>query len=171
MAKAGPRETTGRPGPVRTSSGTRVAAARLTPVQPPAVASPRGANDDIRETLTAVQPPAVASPRGAYDISETPTRELDLEQLRAMALRCASDVGQGEQEYDAAPMPAADKPSRPRLELVLAEDERPLDAIDADRPGGRVDRSRRPGVLALVVVLLVLALATLAALEVYGLLP
>jgi hypothetical protein len=142
MAKADPRETTSRPGPVRTESGTRVAAARLTPVQ--------------LQTGT-------ASPRAANDVNEMPTRELDLEELRAMALRCASDIGPAK----AAPTPAADTRLRPRLELVLT-DEAPMPAVGADRPGGEVARPRRSGGRALLVLVVMLATASIAALEVYG---
>src|ERR1700722_5823977 len=151
MAKADPRETPGRPGPVRTSSGTRVAARR--------------ASLEVLETVES----EVAAQRSANDVNEMPTRELDLEQLRAMALRCASDVGSAERSHPASPIPGAEEP-RPRLELVLAGDA-PLFPRDADGPEGAVRHSRRSGVLALVVVVVVLAVASVAACEVYGLLP
>ncbi|HEY3817728.1 MAG TPA: hypothetical protein VGL81_11180 [Polyangiaceae bacterium] len=148
MAKAEPRDTTGRPGPVRTSSGTRVAAARLTPLEP-----------------------SVASQRAANDISEMPTRELDVEQLRAMALHCASDIGFGE---PAAPhptrAPATDASSRPRLELVLTEDEALADAMAAELHDGDSSRSWRSVGIALVV-MVVLALASGAVFEAYGVWP
>lgn len=142
-----PRETTGKPGPVRTSSGTRVAM-RITTLEPD-----------------------VAWLRGANDLHDMPTRELDLDEVRAMALRCASDVGPAERAHPSAPMPPADEPSRPRLQLVLHEDEAPSSAIDVDSLEGQVRRSRRSWALALVVVLIVLATATAAAFEVYGVLP
>jgi len=147
MAKADPRETTDRPGPVRTSSGTRIAARRA--------------------PLESVESDVVA-PRSANDVNEMPTRELDLEQLRAMALRCASDVGSAERTHPASPIPGAREGSRPRLELVLA-DEAPPSSGDADRDERAVHRSRRSGVLAFVVVIVVLAAAAVAACEVYGL--
>lgn len=148
MAKADPRETIERTGPVRTSSGTRVAAVRLTPLEP-----------------------SVSSRRGANDFHDMPTRELDQAQLRAMALRCASDVGAGEGAHHPAPMPATEKPSRRRLELVLAEDEARLAAADGDLPGGEVGRSRRYGGLALVVAVVVFAMAAVAAYALHGFVP
>jgi hypothetical protein len=142
MAKADPRETADRTGPVRTSSGTRVAAGRLTPVEP-----------------------GVASRRGANDVGDMPTRELDQAELRAMALRCASDVG------TPAPMPVAEKPSRRRLELVLTDVEAPLAAVDGDLVGREEDPPRRHGGLALVLVVAVLAMAAVAAYGLYGVVP
>jgi hypothetical protein len=153
MAKVDPRETTGRSGPVRTSSGTRVAV-RLTPLTPD-VTSQTGAND-------AHHVPAK---------EEMPTRELDLEQLRAMALRCASDVGA--EEPSLAPAPS---PLRPHLELVLAEE--PDDSTLARRAAiaeiddVEVARPRRSsGLVAAAVIVVALAIGTIAALAVYGALP
>ncbi len=148
MAKADPRETMDRTGPVRTSSGTRVAAGRLTPLEP-----------------------GVPSRRGANDVNDMPTRELDSAQLRAMALRCASDVDAGEGAHDPAPMPVAGKPRRRRLELVLAEVEAPLAAVDGDLAGREAAPSRRYGGLALVLVVAVLAMAAVAAYGLYGIVP
>jgi len=146
MAKVDPRETTGKPGPVRTSSGTRVAM-RVTTLEPD-----------------------VAWQRGANDLHDMPTRELDLDEVRAMALRCASDVGPSERAHPSAPVPPGAEPSRPRLQLVLPEDEAPTSAVDVDPPDGQVG-SRRSWGLAFVVVFAVLATATAAAFEVYGVLP
>lgn len=140
-----PRETADKPGPVRTSSGTRVAM-RITTLEPD-----------------------VAWQRGANDLHDMPTRELDLDEVRAMALRCASDIGPAERAHP--PVPPAAEPSRPRLQLVLHEDEPPSSAMDVDPLEGQVGRSRRSWALALVVVLIVLATATAAAFEVYGVLP
>ena len=84
MAKVDPREKAGQSGPVRTSSGTRVAA--LVAPLPHDVPSLPVAND-VHHAPEAPE---------AHDEAvreEMPTRELDLEQIRAMALRCASDVG------------------------------------------------------------------------------
>jgi len=147
MGKADPREKTATPGPVRTSSGTRVAM-RITTLEPD-----------------------VAWLRGANDLHDMPTRELDLDEVRAMALRCASDVGPAERAHPSAPVPPAAEPSRPRLQLVLHEDEAPSPAIDVDSVDAQVGRSRRSWAVALVVVLVVLATATAAAFEVYGVLP
>ncbi len=146
MAKVDPRETTDKPGPVRTSSGTRVAM-RVTTLEPD-----------------------VAWLRGANDLHDMPTRELDLDEVRAMALRCASDVGPAERAHPAAPVPPAAEPSRPRLQLVL-NDEAPSSAVEVDPPDGQLGPSRRSWGLALVVVFVVLATATAAAFEVYGVLP
>jgi hypothetical protein len=147
MAKVDPRETTGKPGPVRTSSGTRVAM-RITTLEPD-----------------------VAWQRGANDMHDMPTRELDLDEVRAMALRCASDVGPTQRAHPAAPVPPSAEPSRPRLQLVLHEDEAPSSAVDADLLEGLVGRSRRSWAVALAVLVLALATATAAAFEVYGVLP
>jgi len=147
MAKADPRKTVDRTGPARTSSGTR-AAVRLTRLEP-----------------------SVPSRRGANDFNDMPTRELDSVQLRAMALRCASDVGAGEGAQHPTSMPAAEKPSRRRLELVLAEDEAPLAAVDGGLPGSEVGRSRRYRGLALVLVVAVFAMAAVAAYGLYGNMP
>ncbi len=148
MAKADPRETMDRTEPVRTSSGTRVAAGRLTPLEP-----------------------GVASRRGANDVNDMPTRELDSVQLRAMALRCASDVDAGEGAHDPVSMSVAGKPPRRRLELVLADVEAPLAAVDGDLADGEVRPSRRHGGLALVLVITVLAMVAIAAYRVYGVMP
>ncbi len=142
-----PRERTGKPGPVRTSSGTRVAM-RVTTLEPD-----------------------IAWQRGANDLHDMPTRELDLDEVRAMALRCASDVGPAERAHPSAPVPPAAEPSRPRLQLVLHEDEAPSSAVGVDPADGPVGRPRRSWGLALVVVFVVLATATAAAFEVYGVLP
>jgi hypothetical protein len=148
MAKADPRETIDRTGPVRTSSGTRVAAGRLTRLEP-----------------------GVPSRRGANDFNDMPTRELDQVELRAMALRCASDVDAGEGAHDSAPMPVAGKPPRRRLELLLAEVEAPLAAVDGDLAGREAGPSRRHGGLALLLVVAVLAMAAVAAYGLYGIVP
>jgi hypothetical protein len=152
MAKGEPRETNAQPGPVRTSSGTRVAAVRLAPLDPD-VTSKKGDND-------VNQPPAR---------DEMPTRELDLEQLRAMALRCASDVGADE--------PLAPAPVRPRLQLVFT-DEAGIAPAPPSAAGTVIDRDeieaprpRRLGRTLLLLVLFALPLATVAALSAYGLLP
>jgi hypothetical protein len=151
MGKPDPRETTGRPGPVRTSSGTRVIAVRVTtPIEP-----------------------SVTAQRSANDVNELPTMELDTDQLRALALHCASDVGHVE---PAEPPPAADKPSRPRLQLVFIEDEEPrvvLDAVRHDSPQLEepVDLPRRPRGLTLVVVLCAIAVVAVVVSRVYGVLP
>ncbi len=166
MAKVDPREKVGRTGPVRTSSGTR-AVVRVASL-PPDVSSLPGAND--------VQPSPEVNDRPCRD--EMPTRELDLEQIRAMALRCASDVG-----GDAPGLTPAPSPLRPRLELVLGEeadsartalaasdDVADVDAVDAiDIEGLLPERSSSLAAAAVVVVALVVA--TLAALGVYGALP
>src|ERR1700722_13398424 len=152
MAKVDPREKAGQSGPDRTSSGTR-AAGRVAAL-PPDVTSlpvandvhhaPEGRDESVRE--------------------EMPTRELDLEQIRAMALRCASDVGVDEPRL--VPVPS---PQRPHLELVLVD--------EPDRAGTAVDHGEvpRPGrwasLAAAVVVLVSLAIAVFAALAVYGALP
>jgi hypothetical protein len=145
MAKLDPQGTIDRSGPVRTSSGTRPAM-RLAPITP-SVASHPGAND------------VDATPAR----EEMPTRELDLEELRAMALRCASDVGaEATVAHAVSPGPAADpQHARPRLEIVFTED------VD-DLP---VARARRPARFALAVVLTALAIATFAALKAYAVLP
>jgi hypothetical protein len=148
MAKADPRETTDRTGPVRTSSGTRVAAGRLTPLAP-----------------------GVPSRQRANDVNDMPTRELDSAQLRAMALRCASDVDAGGGAHDPAAMPAAGQPRRRRLELVLAEVEAPPGAIDGDLADREERSARRHGGLALVLVLTVLAMVAVAAYRLYGIAP
>ena len=158
MAKVEPRETTGRPGPVRTSSGTRVAAVHRTPLTP-----------------------SVASQPSANDISQMPTQELDLEQLRAMALRCASDVGAEEPALaaacDQAPMPVRDETShpRPRLALVFTEepDETPgtSHAATADLEEAEVERPRRLGRFVLALILIALAVAAVAAFDAYVVLP
>jgi hypothetical protein len=156
MAKVDPRDTTGRAGPVRTSSGTR-AAVRLAPLTP-GVASQAGAND--------IEPRPEAPAR-----EEMPTRELDLEQLREMALRCASDVGAEESR------PAAEaSPLRPHLELVLVEE--PDDSLPSRRAAtAEIDDARmaRPArsasLVAAAVVVVALAAGMVAALAVYGALP
>jgi hypothetical protein len=148
MAKADPRETTDRTGPVRTSSGTRVAAGRLTPLAP-----------------------GVPSRQRANDVNDMPTRELDSAQLRAMALRCASDVDAGGGAHDPAAMPVAGMPRRRRLELVLAEVEAPPGAVDGELAEGEVRPARRHGGLALVLVLTVLAMVAVAAYRLYGIAP
>jgi hypothetical protein len=159
MAKLDPRGTTDRQGPVRTSSGTR-AAVRLAPITP-SVASRPGANDvDVDVDIDADPMPAR---------EEMPTRELDMEELRAMALRCASDVGAeapvvGARTHEASSTSPADPHrarARPRLEIIFSED------VD-DAP---VARARRPARFALVVLVAVLAIATLAALKAYAVLP
>ena len=162
MAKVDPRETTGRAGPVRTSSGTR-AAARLAPLTP-SVASQPGAND--------VDPgPEAPEARDVPVREEMPTRELDLEQLRAMALRCASDFGAEEPGRAGAP-----SPRRPHLELVLVEepDDSPQSrrAATAEIDDAQVARpARSASPLAAAVVVVSLAIGTIAALAVYGALP
>jgi hypothetical protein len=158
MAKVDPREKAGRSGPVRTSSGTR-AAVRVAPLAPD-VTSLTGAND-VREG------PDVRDGRDVAVREEMPTRELDLEQIRAMALRCASDFGADEPGLAPAP-----SPPRPHLELVLVEepDNAPASAAGIDdaevaRPG------RSAGVVAAAIVLVALAIATIGALAVYGAFP
>jgi len=148
MAKTDPRETLDRTGPVRTSSGTRVAVGGLTRLEP-----------------------GVPSRRGANDVDDMPTRELDSAQLRAMALRCASDVDAGDGARDPAPVPGAGKPARRRLELVLADVEAPLAAVDDELAGGELAPSRRHGALALMLVVAVLAIAAVAAYGLCGITP
>jgi hypothetical protein len=147
MGKADARDKIGQAGPVRTSSGTRVAM-RITTLEPDP-----------------------AWQRGANDMHDMPTRELDLDEVRAMALRCASDIGPAQRAHPSAPVLPAAEPSRPRLQLVLHEDEAPSSAVDADLPEGLAGRSRRSWALALVIVVVALATATAAAFEVYGVLP
>jgi hypothetical protein len=154
MAKLEPREATGRTGPVRTSSGTRVAV-RLSPLAP-GVASQTGANDVYPEQEG---PPASAR-------AEMPTRELDLEELRAMALRCASDFGAEE--------PDPSSPARPRLELILVEEQEEAPSarrgeIAADSVGK--GRPRRSAGLAAAMVATALVVGVCAALAVYGAWP
>jgi hypothetical protein len=143
MAKLEPRDATGQPGPQRLASGTRVAAVRLTPLTP-----------------------SVTSRASENDISQMPTQQLDVEELRAMALRCASDVGADEPGVapacEPAPPAVIDEPSRPRLELVFAEDaddfQQELDAVGAPRRHART---------VLAVLLVVLLLAAIVALATY----
>jgi hypothetical protein len=68
-------------------------------------------------------------------------------------------------------MPVAEKPPRRRLELVLAEVEAPLAAVDGELAGREVGPSRRYGGLALVLVVAVLAMAAVAAYGLYGIVP
>jgi len=152
MAKVDPREKAGQSGPVRTSSGTR-AAVRVAPL-PPDVAALPVANDVHH------------APQARHESvrEEMPTRELDLEQIRAMALRCASDVGVDEPRL--VPVPS---PQRPHLELVLVDEpDRAGEAGDS----GELQRPRPWASLAAAVVVVVsLAIAVFAALAVYGALP
>jgi hypothetical protein len=159
MAKVDPREATGRPGPVRTESGTR-ARVRVAPVAPEVTAQP-GAND--------VQPER----EERYVRPEMPTRELDLDSIRALALRCASDVGAEAKVSPPAPAPEAKpkpspkpSPKRARLELVLTEE---ADETPAPRPGRSWGRTL--GLLVVVLALATGALAALQALQTYGILP
>ena len=152
MAKVDPREKVGQSGPVRTSSGTR-AAVRVAPL-PPDVTSLPVAND-VHHAPEA---------RDESVREEMPTRELDLEQIRAMALRCASDVGVDEPRL----VPVA-SPQRPHLELVLVD--------EPDRAGAAIDPGELPrtgpwaSLAAAVVVVVLLSIAVFAALAVYGALP
>ena len=86
-----------------------------------------------------------------------------------MALRCASDVGPDEPGLAAAPSPL-----RPHLELVLVDE--PERASSASPAAANEDvELPRPGrwasLVAAAVVAVALAVATLAALAVYGALP
>lgn len=157
MAKVDPREeTAGRPGPVRTSSGTR-AAFRLAPLTPGVSSQEGGAND--------VEPAPAAPVR-----EEMPTRELDLDQLRAMALRCASDVGADEPGLSPSP-------PRPRLQLILAEEPERATTTEARDALVAIDDTAGPrpvrtsNLAAAAVVALALALGVVAALAAYGALP
>jgi hypothetical protein len=140
-AKADPQRAYAERGPVRTESGTRVVAVRLTPETPASAREPR---------------PSVS------DVGQMPTRELDVAELRRMALRCASDVdavgGAPAAALDAEPArdlieapPLARTPAR--LELVYADDDDEVDAV------ARAMRPPRVGRVVLAVLLVAAAIA------------